>query len=88
MLLRTGIIVAFFILLSRFFGLAREFFIATTFGTSALATALTLLLNFPIYLEEYLAKVHYRRSLSLCLVKNLLPHETKPRSSAAKSLRY
>ncbi|MBA2628912.1 MAG: multidrug transporter MurJ, partial [Rickettsiaceae bacterium] len=47
MLLRSGIIVAFFTLLSRFFGLAREFFIAATFGTSALADCVNVAFKFP-----------------------------------------
>jgi len=47
MLLRSGIIVAFFTLLSRFFGLAREFFIAATFGTSAIADCVNVAFKFP-----------------------------------------
>ncbi len=47
MLLRSGIIVAFFTLLSRFFGLAREFFIAATFGTSLLADCVNVAFKFP-----------------------------------------
>lgn len=47
MLLRSGITVAFFTLLSRIFGLAREFFIAATFGTSALADCVNVAFKFP-----------------------------------------
>ena len=47
MLLRSGIIVAFFTLLSRFFGLARELFIAATFGTTAIADCVNVAFKFP-----------------------------------------
>lgn len=47
MLLRSGVIVAFFTLLSRVFGLAREFFIAAMFGTSAIADCVNVAFKFP-----------------------------------------
>ena len=47
MLLRSGIIVAFFTLLSRFFGLARELFIAATFGTTSIADCVNVAFKFP-----------------------------------------
>ncbi len=47
MLLKSGIIVAFFTLLSRFFGLARELFIAATFGSSAVADCVNVAFKFP-----------------------------------------
>jgi putative peptidoglycan lipid II flippase len=47
MLLRSGIIVAFFTLLSRFFGLARELFIAATFGTGQIADCVNVAFRFP-----------------------------------------
>lgn len=47
MLLKSGIIVAFFTLLSRFFGLARELFIAATFGSSAIADCVNVAFKFP-----------------------------------------
>ncbi|MDG1436898.1 MAG: murein biosynthesis integral membrane protein MurJ [Rickettsiaceae bacterium] len=47
MLLRSGIIVAFFTLISRFFGLARELFIAATFGTSFIADCVNVAFKFP-----------------------------------------
>ena len=47
MLLRSGIIVAFFTLLSRFFGLARELFIAATFGTTAVADCVNVAFKLP-----------------------------------------
>jgi putative peptidoglycan lipid II flippase len=47
MLLRSGIIVAFFTLLSRIFGLARELFIAATFGTSFIADCVNVAFKLP-----------------------------------------
>jgi putative peptidoglycan lipid II flippase len=47
MLLRSGIIVAFFTLLSRVFGLARELFVASTFGTSLIADCVNVAFKFP-----------------------------------------
>jgi putative peptidoglycan lipid II flippase len=47
MLLRSGIIVAFFTLVSRFFGLARELFIAATFGTTFIADCVNVAFKFP-----------------------------------------
>lgn len=47
MLLRSGIIVASFTLISRFFGLARELFIAATFGTSFIADCVNVAFKFP-----------------------------------------
>ena len=47
MLLRSGIIVAFFTLLSRFFGLARELFIAATFGTTSIADCVNVTFKLP-----------------------------------------
>lgn len=47
MLLKSGIIVAFFTLLSRFFGLARELFIAATFGTTPIADCVNVAFKFP-----------------------------------------
>ena len=47
MLLKSGIIVAFFTMLSRFFGLARELFIAATFGSSAIADCVNVAFKFP-----------------------------------------
>jgi len=47
MLLKSGIIVAFFTLLSRFFGLARELFIAATFGTTAIADCVNVAFKLP-----------------------------------------
>jgi len=47
MLLRSGIIVAFFTLISRFFGLARELFIAATFGTTFIADCVNVAFKFP-----------------------------------------
>lgn len=44
---KSGIIVAFFTLLSRLFGLAREFFIAYNFGTSAIADCVNIAFRFP-----------------------------------------
>lgn len=46
-LLRSGLIVALFTLLSRFFGLAREFFIAYIFGTSQTADCVNVAFKFP-----------------------------------------
>jgi len=62
MLLRSGIIVAFFTLLSRFFGLARELFIAATFGTTPIADCVNVAFKFPnlfrrIFAEGALASV-------------------------------
>ena len=47
MLLKSGIIVAFFTMLSRIFGLARELFIAATFGSSAIADCVNVAFKFP-----------------------------------------
>lgn len=47
MLFRSGVIVAFFTLLSRFFGLARELFIAATFGTTQIADCVNVAFKFP-----------------------------------------
>lgn len=47
MLVKSGIIVAFFTLISRFFGLARELFIAATFGTTAIADCVNVAFKFP-----------------------------------------
>lgn len=47
MLVKSGLIVAFFTLLSRIFGLAREFFIAYTFGTSYIADCVNVAFKFP-----------------------------------------
>ncbi len=47
MLLKSGIIVAFFTTLSRIFGLARELFIAAIFGSSALADCVNVAFKFP-----------------------------------------
>ncbi len=47
MLLRSGIIVAFFTLLSRLFGLARELFIAATFGTTFIADCVNVAFKLP-----------------------------------------
>ena len=47
MLLRSGVVVAFFTLLSRFFGLARELFIAATFGTTQIADCVNVAFKFP-----------------------------------------
>lgn len=47
MLIRSGVIVAVFTLLSRIFGMLRELFIATTFGTTALADAVTVAFKLP-----------------------------------------
>ena len=47
MLLKSGIIVAFFTVLSRIFGLARELFIAATFGSSAIADCVNVAFKFP-----------------------------------------
>lgn len=47
MLLRSGIIVAFFTLLSRIFGLARELFIAATFGTNFIADCVNVAFKLP-----------------------------------------
>lgn len=47
MLLKSGIIVAFFTMLSRVFGLARELFIAATFGSSATADCVNVAFKFP-----------------------------------------
>ncbi len=47
MLIKSGIIVAFFTMLSRVFGLAREFFIAALFGTSATADCVNVAFKFP-----------------------------------------
>ena len=44
---KSGIIVAFFTLLSRIFGLAREFFIAYSFGTSTIADCVNIAFKFP-----------------------------------------
>jgi len=44
---KSGIIVAFFTLLSRFFGLARELFIANTFGTTIFADCVNVAFKFP-----------------------------------------
>lgn len=46
-MLKSGLVVAFFTLLSRVFGLAREFFIAYTFGTSATADCVNVAFKFP-----------------------------------------
>ena len=47
MLLRSGIIVAFYTLISRVFGFIREFLIAAIFGTSALADCVNVAFKFP-----------------------------------------
>jgi putative peptidoglycan lipid II flippase len=47
MLLKSGIIVGFFTLVSRLFGLAREFFIAFIFGTSPIADCVNVAFKFP-----------------------------------------
>ena len=47
MLLRSGITVAFFTLISRFFGLARELFIASTFGTTQIADCVNVAFKLP-----------------------------------------
>lgn len=47
MLLKSGIIVAFFTLLSRFFGLARELFVAYSFGAGATADCVNVAFKFP-----------------------------------------
>ena len=47
MLFKSGLIVAFFTLLSRFFGLARELFIAATFGTTSIADCVNVAFKFP-----------------------------------------
>ena len=47
MLLKSGIIVAFFTMLSRLFGLARELFVAATFGSSAIADCVNVAFKFP-----------------------------------------
>lgn len=44
---RSGIIVAFFTLISRLFGLAREFFIAYNFGTTEIADCVNIAFRFP-----------------------------------------
>lgn len=44
---RSGIIVTFFTLLSRIFGLIREFFIAALFGTSQIADCVNIAFKFP-----------------------------------------
>lgn len=47
MLLRSGLIVALLTLLSRFFGLARELFVAATFGSSSVADCVNVAFKFP-----------------------------------------
>lgn len=47
MMLKSGIIVAFFTLLSRIFGLARELFIADIFGSSQIADCVNVAFKFP-----------------------------------------
>lgn len=47
MLIKSGVIVAMLTLLSRIFGMLRELFIATTFGTTALADAVTVAFKLP-----------------------------------------
>lgn len=47
MLLKHGAIIAFFTLLSRFFGLARELFIAAFFGTNIIADAVNVAFKLP-----------------------------------------
>ncbi len=47
MLLKSGFIVAVFTMLSRLFGLAREFFIAALFGTSSVADCVNVAFKFP-----------------------------------------
>lgn len=47
MLFRSGIVIAFFTLLSRLFGLARELFIAATFGTTAFADCVNVAFKLP-----------------------------------------
>lgn len=47
MLIKSGFIVAILTFLSRIFGMVRELFIATTFGTSALADAVTVAFKLP-----------------------------------------
>ncbi|MFK7973510.1 MAG: murein biosynthesis integral membrane protein MurJ [Rickettsiaceae bacterium] len=47
MLIKSGVIVAFFTLVSRVFGLARELFVAYTFGTSSIADCVNVAFKFP-----------------------------------------
>lgn len=47
MLFRSGVIVAFFTLLSRIFGLARELFIASMFGTTYIADSVNVAFKLP-----------------------------------------
>jgi putative peptidoglycan lipid II flippase len=47
MLIKSGIIVAFFIMLSRIFGLARELFVASVFGSSSIADCVNIAFKFP-----------------------------------------
>jgi putative peptidoglycan lipid II flippase len=47
MLIKSGIIVAFFTMLSRIFGLARELFVASIFGSSAIADCVNIAFKFP-----------------------------------------
>lgn len=47
MLLKSGIIVAFFTMISRVFGLFRELFIAATFGSSAIGDCVNVAFKFP-----------------------------------------
>ncbi len=47
MLIRSGIIVSFLTLLSRLLGLARELFIAATFGSSSIADCVNVAFKFP-----------------------------------------
>ncbi len=73
MLLRSGIIVSCFTLLSRIFGMVRELFIAATFGTGALADSVNVAFKLPnlfrrVFGEGALASVFvplYTEKLSL-----------------------
>lgn len=51
-MLKSGLIVAFFTLLSRFFGLARELFIAATFGSTAVADCVNIAFKFPNFFRR------------------------------------
>lgn len=51
-MLKSGLIVAFFTLLSRLFGLARELFIAATFGSSAIADCVNVAFKFPNFFRR------------------------------------
>lgn len=51
-MLKSGLIVAFFTLLSRFFGLARELFIAATFGSTSIADCVNIAFKFPNFFRR------------------------------------